>query len=198
MVNFLPNPHTLHEGELWGVFCEYKFRLLFCLRFSSAVCNIMLYKDCVITTLHRNLASVPERLTHWRWGKMTDISSDYIFTCNFLNENCWISNKISLKYVPWGLIDNMSALVQIMAWRQTGNKPLSDPMMTHFTDTYMHHPELTHWPSVRNKSGKVISPGKWDVIHVIVAQSLKYLTNAGKISAQTISYQILVDHLPPF
>ena len=28
-----------------------------------------------------------------------------------------MSNKISLKYVPWGLIDNMSALVQIMARR---------------------------------------------------------------------------------
>ena len=33
----------------------------------------------------------------------------------FLTENIWILN-ISLKHVPYGLIENMSALVQIMAW----------------------------------------------------------------------------------
>ena len=44
------------------------------------------------------------------------------------NINIWMSNKISLKYVPWSLIDNMSALVQIMAWRHPGDKPLSEPV----------------------------------------------------------------------
>ena len=57
----------------------------------------------------------------------------------FLNENIWISNKISLKYVPWGEIDNMAALVQIMAWRRPGTKPLSESMMNKFTDAYMRH-----------------------------------------------------------
>ena len=37
--------------------------------------------------------------------------------------------KISLKFVPKGPIDNISALVQIMAWRRSGDKPLSEPMM---------------------------------------------------------------------
>ena len=55
--------------------------------------------------------------------------ADDIFKCIFLNENFSISNKISLKYVPWCLIDNMAALVQIMAWRRPGTKPLSVPMM---------------------------------------------------------------------
>ena len=55
----------------------------------------------------------------------------------FLNENIWISNKIYLKCVPWGLIDNMSALVQIMAWRRPGDKPSSKPMLIQFTDAYM-------------------------------------------------------------
>ena len=41
----------------------------------------------------------------------------------FKNENFRILNKISLKYVPYGLIDNMASLVQIMAWRWTGDKP---------------------------------------------------------------------------
>ena len=64
---------------------------------------------------------------------------DDIFECIFLNEDTWISNEISLKYVPWGLIDNMSALVQVMAWRRTGHKPLPEPMTTQFIDTYMRH-----------------------------------------------------------
>ena len=47
----------------------------------------------------------------------------------FLNENIRISIKISLKFVPEGPINNIPALVQIMAWRRSGNKPLSEPMM---------------------------------------------------------------------
>ena len=37
------------------------------------------------------------------------------FKCIFLNENIWISIKISLKFVPKGPINNIPALVQIMA-----------------------------------------------------------------------------------
>ena len=54
---------------------------------------------------------------------------DNIFKCIFLNENVWISIKISLKFVPKGPINNIPALVQIMAWRRSGDKPLSEPMM---------------------------------------------------------------------
>ena len=41
---------------------------------------------------------------------------DDIFKCIFLLENIWISIKISLKFVPMCLINNIPALVQIMAW----------------------------------------------------------------------------------
>ena len=47
----------------------------------------------------------------------------------FFNENVWISIKISLTFVPKGPIHNIPALVQIMAWRRPGDKPLSEPMM---------------------------------------------------------------------
>ena len=47
----------------------------------------------------------------------------------FFNENVWISIKISLTYVPKGPIYNIPALVQIMAWRRPGDKPLFEPMM---------------------------------------------------------------------
>ena len=46
-----------------------------------------------------------------------------------LNENVMISAKISPKYVPKGPINNIPALVQIMAWCRPGDKPISEPMM---------------------------------------------------------------------
>ena len=55
--------------------------------------------------------------------------ADDIFTFIFFNENCCILNKFSLKYVRKGPIDNNPALVLIMAWRRSGDKPLSEPMM---------------------------------------------------------------------
>ena len=54
---------------------------------------------------------------------------DDIFKCIFLNENVWISIKVSLTFVPKGLINNIPALVQIMVWRRSGDKPLSEPVM---------------------------------------------------------------------
>ena len=56
-----------------------------------------------------------------------------------MTEKCFISIQISLKFVSEGPIDNKAALVQVMAWRQTGNKPLPEPMLAQFTDAYMLH-----------------------------------------------------------
>ena len=66
-------------------------------------------------------------------------SSDDVSKCNFIDKNVWIPIKISLKFVPKGSINNIPALVQIMAWRRTGDKPLSEPMMTQFNDAYMRY-----------------------------------------------------------
>ena len=55
--------------------------------------------------------------------------ADDIFKCIFLNENRWVSINISLKFVLKGRINNIPALVQIMAWRLVITKPLSEPMM---------------------------------------------------------------------
>ena len=55
--------------------------------------------------------------------------ADAIFKCIFLNENARILIKITLKFVPKGLTHNIPALVQIMAWRRPGDKPLSEPML---------------------------------------------------------------------
>ena len=55
--------------------------------------------------------------------------ADDIFKCFFLNENEWISLRISPKFVPKVRINNIPSLVQIMAWRRPGDKPLSRPMV---------------------------------------------------------------------
>ena len=55
--------------------------------------------------------------------------ADDTYKCIFLNENVWTPIKISLKFVPKVRINNIPALVQIMAWRRPGDKPLSGPMM---------------------------------------------------------------------
>ena len=41
----------------------------------------------------------------------------------------WSSFTNSFKFVPKVQINNIAALVQIMAWRRPGDKPLSEPIM---------------------------------------------------------------------
>ena len=71
--------------------------------------------------------------------KMATILAGNIFKCIFLNENHKIPIQISLKIVPRSPIDNKPALVQVMAWRRTGDMPLPELMLTQFTDAYMRH-----------------------------------------------------------
>ena len=68
----------------------------------------------------------------------------------FLNENVRILIVISLKFVTKGPINNYPTLVQIMAWRRSGDKPLSEPMMvsllTHICVTRPQWVKLTMTP----------------------------------------------------
>ena len=54
---------------------------------------------------------------------------DDIFKYIFLNENIFISTKISLKFVSRCWNKHFPALVQIMAWRRPGDEPISAPMV---------------------------------------------------------------------
>ena len=68
--------------------------------------------------------------------------ADDILKHIFLNENAKISIRIRnsiRKFVPKSPIDNKSTLVQVMAWSLTGDKSLSEPMLTQFTVAYMRH-----------------------------------------------------------
>ena len=70
---------------------------------------------------------------------MPAIVAGDIFKCIFLNENDRIPIQISLKFVPRRPINIKPALVQAMAWRRTGDKPLPEPMLLQFPDAYMRH-----------------------------------------------------------
>ena len=72
----------------------------------------------------------------------------YIFTQHLIY---WISHQtkwppfhrrhfqMHFKFVPKGPTDNESALVQVLARRRPGDKPLPEPMLARFSDTYMRH-----------------------------------------------------------
>ena len=68
-------------------------------------------------------------LTHWGRDKMTAI-----FRTTFSNAFYWLKMlefglKKSMKFVPKVRINNIVALVQIIAWRQSGDKSLSEPIV---------------------------------------------------------------------
>ena len=67
---------------------------------------------------------------------------DDIFKWIFLNNNVWISLRVSLKFVPKVRIINIPALVKIMAWLRPGDKPLYEPtvvsLLTHICVTWPH------------------------------------------------------------
>ena len=77
--------------------------------------------------------------THLPLDTLTHHFPNNIFKCIFVNEKFCILIQISLKFIPKGPIDNILALVQIMAWCWSGDKPLFEPMLTQVIDTYMRH-----------------------------------------------------------
>ena len=71
--------------------------------------------------------------------------------------------KNSLKFVPKGSINNIPALVQIMAWCRSGDKPLSEPvresLLTHICVT---RPQWVNW--ISNDSCNDLSPDQHQAI----------------------------------
>ena len=56
-----------------------------------------------------------------------DAISQTTFQVHFVERKCLNSDK--MKFIPKGPINNIPALVQIMAWRRSGDKPISEPML---------------------------------------------------------------------
>ena len=107
---------------------------------------------------------------------------DDIFKFVFLDENVWISLKISLKFVTMERINNIPALVEIMAWRRPGDKPLSEPMIVRLqTHICVTRPQ---WDEIKLSFQHtcLLTPGlfiKWehklveDVVNVIIDEANK-------------------------
>ena len=54
------------------------------------------------------------------------------FADDTLDENLELRLRFHWSFFPKGPINNNPALVQIMAWRRSGDKPLSEPMMVYW------------------------------------------------------------------
>ena len=89
---------------------------------ATAGATILYFSKCLCNTL----------LTHWGWDKMAAILQ------TFSNAFPWMKTfKFQLKFhwslfVPKGPINNIPALVQIMAWWWPGDKALSEQMMVEY------------------------------------------------------------------
>ena len=106
-----------------------------------------------------------------RPGQNGRLFPDDIFKKIFLNENIWISINISLKFVPRGPINNIPTLVQVMAWHQPGDKPLSEPVMvrlpTHICVTRLQWVNSL-WPDII-RDHFVYAPSQWETtLHCII------------------------------
>ena len=77
------------------------------------------------------------------WDEMAAILRTNIQT-HFFHDSCCILIQISQKFVPKNPINNKPALVHMMAWCQTGNKSLSEPMTAYFIDAYIHQSAFIH------------------------------------------------------
>ena len=102
---------------------------------------------------------------------------DDIFKRIFFNQNFWISIKISLKFIPEVRINNILALIQIMAWRRPGAKPLSEPIMVSL---------LTHICVTRPQWVKNGSTTLWR-IHILLTALFSLVIHANHVKKLFVS-----------
>ena len=123
---FVVSVHLNHIQK--ALVIRWRSNFFFCLfetiDFFSRMQNVFLsicFRDdgYILTRVHNVNTLMPRQ-------KGRHFPDGVFFKCIFLNENVWISVLISLKFVIKGPINNIPALVQIMAWCPSGYKPLSE------------------------------------------------------------------------
>ena len=81
-----------------------------------------------------------------RPGQMCPHYADDIFKYIFLIENVWVSLKISIKFILEVRINNIPALVHIMAWCRPGDKSLFElKMVSLLTQICVTWPQWVKW-----------------------------------------------------
>ena len=106
-------------------------------------------------------------------GQNGRLFPDRIFKCTFMNWKFCISIWIRPKFVPKGPIEQITqflvALVLVMVWHRSGDKPLPEPMLTHFIDAYMHHSGEMRHNSIAKRHNSItnhcVSNGVMSLIH---------------------------------
>ena len=125
---------------------RFALRVFCCMHIVSFDSILFLHFLIPPVSLHRNCGDHMVTVNTLRPKQNGRHFTDDIFKCIFLNENNWISLKISLKFVPKGPINNIPALVQIMAWRRPGDKLLSEPIMVSLpTHICVTRPQWVKW-----------------------------------------------------
>ena len=112
--------------------------------------------------------------------------ADDIFKRIFLNENVWISIKISLKFVPKGSINNIPALGQIMAWRRSGDKPLSEAMMV----SLLKHICVTRPQWVNSSSPSVAYMRQWSESALVQVMACRLFSDKPLPEPVLVYYQL--------
>ena len=86
----------------------------------------------------RHFFNAKNKHSHFTWSLIFYLYSNWGQI--HLNEDVRILLKVVLKFVPRVQINNIPALLQIMAWHWPGDKPLSEPIMVSLlTHIYMCH-----------------------------------------------------------
>ena len=114
--------------------------------------------------------------------------TDDIFKCIFLNENVFISIKFSVKFISKIPINNIPALVRIMAWCRSGDKPLSEPMtIILLAQICVTRPQ---WVNCGNNLG--VSIGQQTICSIKYIQDLSYyMTSQNHNGSNITSTQLL-------
>ena len=119
----------------------------------------------LISVIHK-----PISLIHWAQNKMVVIFHTKSFNgfSRMKMDALWF--KFSLKFVSRGLVENNSALVQIMTLHRPGDKPLSEPMMVSLlmhkcvTQPQWDKGYFTGTRAITKQSTKFMH-NSWDVLH---------------------------------
>ena len=130
---------------------------------------------------------------------------DNIFIFIFLNEDVRVLIEISLKFFPRGPINNIPALVQIMAWCRPGDKPLSAPMMvtlpTHICITRPQWVNLYWWKLSEHSMWPLLILNWFDNIIFACCQScriwLHLICFSSPFNCCAAGYQWQRSHLHP-
>ena len=116
------------------------------------------------------------------------------FQMQFCRWKCFNFDK-NFTLVPKGPYDNKWSLVQVTAWRRKENKPLHEPMTTHFNDAYtgMHHLScVSNLTIIGSDNG--LSPGRrqaviWTNAEILLIGSLGTNFNEILIKIHAFSFK---------